>query len=151
MEKKMNNFKFGVQTQSPIAFDSLDHTHPEGTINDNYSKIEFIEDVENFFPNRPLTVMDLGCAGGLLVHDFVKRGHIAMGLEGSFWNIHYQLHEWPALFNKNLFTCDVSREYQAFIENEQGQKYQLQCDLITAWEGLCCTIPFKQHSCLASA
>jgi 2-polyprenyl-3-methyl-5-hydroxy-6-metoxy-1,4-benzoquinol methylase len=124
--------KFIVETKHPIAFDSPDHLNPLGTKNDNLTCIPFISDLEGTFGNR-FHVMDLGCAGGLLVHDFVRRGHIALGLEGSDYNIQNHSGEWPVLYQKNLFTCDISRKYSVFID-ENGEKMPFLCDVISAWE-----------------
>lgn len=118
----------------PVAYDSADHMEPEGTKNDNSSNIDLIHEIEKDLSEiSPLQILDLGCAGGGLVHDFVKKGHIAVGLEGSDYNIVHQRAEWPALYGKNLFTCDITKEYSIWIEKDQKIS-PFACDLITAWE-----------------
>jgi hypothetical protein len=131
----MKNYKIILNTNYPIAYDSEDHLQPGGTKNDNFSNKAFIEEVEKDLckKNEPLYLIDLGCAGGLLVQDFVQREHIAVGLEGSDYNVIHRRAEWPLLYGKNLFTCDITREYSLFIE-KNGELNIFQSDLITAWE-----------------
>jgi SAM-dependent methyltransferase len=128
------DYKIIIDTKYPIAFDSNDHLFPLGTRNDNYSKEAFIIDIEQSFKtNRPLHFMDLGCAGGRLVRDVLQRGHIAVGLEGSDFNARTHRAEWPELYLKNIFTCDISREYSVLIQDENEKKL-FSCDVISAWE-----------------
>lgn len=129
------DYKIILNTKFPIAYDSVDHLEPAGTKNDNSSNLDLIDEVEkDLGKNSPrLQVLDLGCAGGQLVHDFVKRGHIAVGLEGSDYNVIHQRAEWPILYQKNLFTCDITREYAISIEKDQTIQ-PFECDLVTAWE-----------------
>ena len=127
------SYRFIVKTDCPIAWDSPDHLNPHGTKNDNHTSYAFIADIETAHTCRPLHFMDLGCAGGLLVHDMLRRGHIAIGLEGSDYSIQHQRAEWPSLHQKNLFTCDIGKSYDVILEcNEEASPYQ--CDVITAWE-----------------
>lgn len=128
------DYKIIINTMFPVAYDSADHMEPEGTKNDNSSNIDLIHEIEKDLSEiSPLQILDLGCAGGGLVHDFVKKGHIAVGLEGSDYNIVHQRAEWPALYGKNLFTCDITKEYSIWIEKDQKIS-PFACDLITAWE-----------------
>lgn len=125
-----------IETKFPIALDSPDHMVPSGTKNDNNTNAKFVQEVKRdlmksgHFPGQ---LMDLGCAGGLLVHDLVRDGHLAIGLEGSDDNIKNNRFEWPLLHNKNLFTCDVCRQFSVWIEDDRGKR-PFECDLITAWE-----------------
>lgn len=123
---------FSVITDHPVAFDSHDHLHPFGTSRDNSTSAAFINDLERTY-SSPIKFMDVGCSGGLLVHDMLRRGHLAVGLEGSNYSYKHKRAEWPALHKKNLFTCDVSREYSVIVE-DQGTKTPFLSDVITAWE-----------------
>lgn len=131
----MEFYKIFVKTDYPVAFDSEDHLQPAGTKNDNFSNLALINEIESdlYVNNKPLYLIDLGCAGGGLVHDFIRKGHVAVGLEGSDYNVVYKRAEWPALYGKNLFTCDITREYSILIE-KNGEIQRFQSDLITAWE-----------------
>lgn len=119
-----------VETEYPIAFDSPDHLIPEGTKNDNSTNPYFIQEVERYFGNNKIRVLDLGCSGGQLIRDFLDRGHIAMGLEGSDYSIKHKRANWPDLHNKALFTCDISRPFK--IKDDSDNPMQFDC--ITAWE-----------------
>lgn len=120
---------FTLTTNNPIAYDSPDHILPWGTMRDNSTSLPFIEEMENYFQNQPIKIMDLGCSGGQLVIDFHNRGHLAVGLEGSDYSVKHQRANWPEWHNKLLFTCDVTKPYQVKF-NDEDAKF----DLITAWE-----------------
>lgn len=127
------SYKIILETEWPIAIDSPDHLEPEGVMNDNVTSLAFIDEVERQFKGKQLHVLDLGCAGGALIHDFLRRGHIAIGLEGSDFNLVTRRAEWAALGNKNLFTCDVTREFSLSCERN-GECQPFLCDIITSWE-----------------
>ena len=63
---------FRLQTTFPIAADSNDHRFPRGTMSDNTRHPRFVFRCEELFSNG-VSVLDLGCAGGGLVYDFVSR------------------------------------------------------------------------------
>jgi SAM-dependent methyltransferase len=132
----MNQYQLSINTKYPVALDSPDHVFPAGTRGDNTTSLRFINEIQSKLANgnrRSLNIMDLGCAGGMLVHDFVKRGHVAIGLEGSDFNVKYANAEWPKLYQKNLFTCDISKPFDVNIQDDLGSQPFL-CDLIMAWE-----------------
>jgi SAM-dependent methyltransferase len=118
-----------VITKHSIAYESPDHILPWGTMRDNSTSAEFIAELESYFFNQPIKMMDLGCSGGQLVVDFHNRGHLAVGLEGSDYSVKHQRANWPEWHNKILFTCDVTKEYQVTNNNEP-----FKAQLITAWE-----------------
>lgn len=125
-----------LETARPIAVDSLDHRFPRGTIRDNTRSLRFVARVESVLAETIarhgyLRVLDLGCAGGGLVHDFLQRGHFAMGLEGSDTPKRAQAGEWPAIPH-HLFTCDIAAEFQV---RDEARK-PLEFDVITAWDVL---------------
>jgi SAM-dependent methyltransferase len=120
-----------VVTDYPVALDSPDHLHPWGTMRDNNTSEELIACLEQEFGN-PFSLLDLGCAGGQFVSDAYERGNFAVGLEGSDYSVMHERANWPALHNKRLFTCDISRPFK--IEDDMG--YLLRFDVITAWEVL---------------
>lgn len=122
MDEILKNYIVSVETDYPIAFDSEDHTYPGGTACDNNTSLAFIQDVEKMIGKKPIRFMDYGCSGGLLVHDFLRRGHIAVGLEGSDYSAIRKRAEWEFLSQTNLFTCDVSRDFTVWIEENQQEK-----------------------------
>jgi 2-polyprenyl-3-methyl-5-hydroxy-6-metoxy-1,4-benzoquinol methylase len=120
-----------VDTQYPLAFDSPDHIFPWGTKNDNSTNSGYIEEVESNFVGRSVSVLDIGCSGGLLVRNFFDRGHQAVGIEGSDYSVQNGRAEWIDLYNKNLFTCDASRDYQIRFSDTNDPVI---FDVISAWE-----------------
>ena len=67
-----------LETNYPVAIESPDHIAPVGTVNDNTTDIDYINAVKNYFDNKQIRVLDLGCAGGQLISDFISRGDVAM-------------------------------------------------------------------------
>ena len=121
---------FKVETEFPIAFDSADHLHPWGTKRDNNTNENFVQEIiSRFMSNNRLKVIDLGCSGGKLVRSWLNHTEYAVGLEGSDYSAKAARAEWPELYNKNLFTCDVSRPYQIMYNDEP-----FKANLINAWE-----------------
>ena len=128
---------YKVITDFPIAGDSPDHIYPQGTKNilggpyytwsDGHNP--FVDEVIDYFKKPDLKVLDLGAASGYLVSDFLKKGCVTVGLEGSNWPIENKVENWKKLHNKNLFTCDISKPFQ-ILESEKEAKF----DLINAWE-----------------
>ncbi len=102
---------FALKTDHPVAIESDDHIHPCGTMNDCTRHPRFVRACENLFPNeKSLNVIDLGCAGGGIVFDFLLRGHRAIGLEGSDYSLKAQRAMWR-LIPDHLHTCDITKPY----------------------------------------
>lgn len=121
---------FRVETEFPIAFDSPDHLMPWGTKRDNHSSTSFITEVISYLGlDRKIKFMDLGCSGGGLVKEWLRYTKHSVGLEGSDYSLKHERAEWPTLYNKSLFTCDISRPYKVYY-NDDNYK----CNLISAWE-----------------
>jgi len=122
-----------LKTDHPIAYDSPDHLMPWGTMRDNTTNANFIEEIHEFIKlNYDLdnfNFLDLGCSGGQLAVDFSKRGNLSVGLEGSDYSVKHQRANWPEYHNKILFTCDVTKPYSLYNEEEK-----IEFDIITAWE-----------------
>ena len=121
-----------LNTNHPIAYDSPDHICPWGTKRDNFTSEDFINETLNFHTQRgkdKINFLDLGCSGGQLVIDYINKGHLGVGLEGSDYSALNGRANWPKYHNKNLFTCDVTKKYELF-ENDT----KLNFDIITAWE-----------------
>jgi len=127
-----------LMTEHPLAFNSPDHLQPWGTANDNSTNRRFVMYMDGYIWGRrptnsdgPYRMLDLGCAGGQLVKDFKDMGWTAVGLEGSDYSLKKGRANWPALGNKNLFTCDITRPFRLFVDVNPAR-----FDLITAWEVL---------------
>jgi predicted TPR repeat methyltransferase len=77
-------------------------------------------------------LLDIGCSGGGIVFDFLRRGHFAIGLEGSDFCVLNQRGHWSIIPN-HLFTCDATKPYSVkFTPDNSLVKF----DLISAWEVL---------------
>lgn len=130
-----------IKTKYPVATDSPDHIFPWGTMRDNNTNSGYIKEVEEYFGlgNR-LNILDLGCAGGQLIKDFHYNGHLAIGLEGSDYSLKNNRACWPELYNKALFTCDISKPFWILDyeikdkEQQEGIEIPIKFDLISAWE-----------------
>ncbi len=118
-----------LDTAAPVAIYSNDHQHPRGVAADNTRHPRFVLASERILGPR-LRVLDIGCAGGGLVVDFLKRGHTAIGLEGSDYALKQQAGSWP-LIPHHLFTCDATSPFT--LRDGQGE---MRFDLVSAWEVL---------------
>jgi 2-polyprenyl-3-methyl-5-hydroxy-6-metoxy-1,4-benzoquinol methylase len=118
-----------IKTDFPVALDSNDHIYPHGTKMDNHTNYLFNENIYRLFAGKEFKLMDLGCAGGGMVYDFVKDGHMAIGLEGSDYCLIRKQHAW-GIIPAHLFTCDISRPFEVQDENDQKVLF----DVITAWD-----------------
>jgi len=122
-----------LKTDNPIAYESPDHLMPWGTMRDNSTNSNFIEEIQDFFKLNydldKIKFMDLGCSGGQLVVDFHNKGNLAVGLEGSDYSVKHQRANWPEYHDKILFTCDVTKPYELYKDDQK-----ILFNLITAWE-----------------
>ncbi|MDH5524512.1 MAG: class I SAM-dependent methyltransferase [Desulfobulbaceae bacterium] len=118
-----------IITDYPVAKSSPDHITPKGAVNDNTHCPAFVIEVEKLFKTK-ITLLDLGCAGGGLVADFLNAGHTAAGVEGSDKPRALKLGEWENI-PSHLYTADITKPFHFTAENKR-QKFHL----VTAWEVL---------------
>jgi SAM-dependent methyltransferase len=121
---------YRLATDHPVAINSDDHLQPRGTMNDNSRSPRFVAACERQF-GRSLQALDLGCAGGGLVRDFLISGHRAFGLEGSDASKLAQRAEWR-LIPDHLQTCDITKQFTIYDSGEEIAQF----DVISAWEVL---------------
>ncbi len=119
----------GVETEYPIALDSDDHRFPRGTANDDTHCPAFVAACERIFGGK-VRHLDLGCAGGGLVKDFLDAGHFSIGIEGSDYSRRVGRAQWP-LISDALFTADITKPFRVRCGADA-----LRFDVITAWEVL---------------
>ena len=135
LENKLNfvkNHGITLKTDFPVAFESIDHKAPRGTLHDNTRYPRFIKKCETLFPEKEtISFLDLGCSGGGMVLDAILRNHIGIGLEGSDTSYVAQRAEWRLLRN-NLFTCDITKPFT--LNDSDGNTHKF--DIIAAWEVL---------------
>ena len=122
---------FRVKTDFPVACESPDHLRPLGTKIDNNTSVKLIGEMEDFFSGRKLSTLDLGCSGGQFVVDLFKRGHRAVGIEGSDYSIRHKRANWPEYHGRLLFTADITKPFEIFTDEKPAR-----FDAITAWEVL---------------
>ena len=124
---------FSCETRFPVAFKSPDHIAPKGTAVNNSTNKKFIlhmdEKLHREFGPATLRMMDMGCAGGQTVADFMKLEWQGVGLEGSDFSLKHRRANWATLANTHLFTCDITKPFQINLDR-QPVKFHL----ITAWE-----------------
>lgn len=118
-----------IITDHPIAITSRDHLRPFGTKNDNSINLKFNQKLHSIKPS-PISILDLGCAGGGMVKSFIDQGDLAVGIEGSDYSLKLQRAEWASI-PEYLFTADITKSFQVMID-EQNKLF----DVITAWEFL---------------
>ena len=118
-----------IETDNPVAYDSIDHTHPSGTIRDNTLCRSFVAACEKYYKKK-ISYLDLGCSGGGLVRNFLENKNFSIGVEGS--NISYLKGraEWSRI-PRHLFTADITKPYNIkSLKNNTNFKF----NVIGAWE-----------------
>lgn len=128
--------KFRLITDYPIAIDSPDHLYPFGVKENNNHSQTFTNKLRELYP-KPLSLLDLGTAGGNNVLQHNLQGDNACGLEGSDYRKVRGLPEWNK--ESNLFTCDITKPFQIYQSKKDectnlliGAKF----DCISMWECL---------------
>ncbi|HLJ61978.1 MAG TPA: methyltransferase domain-containing protein [bacterium] len=119
-----------IVTDHPVAIHSADHLVPHGAKHDSTRHPRFVVACGKFF-GKKIFHLDLGCAGGGLVWDFLIAGHQSYGIEGSDYPLVNQRALWRVIPD-NLFTADVTEPFH-FVNGEGARR---RFDLITAWEVL---------------
>ncbi len=127
------NVKVERETNHPVAFESPDHIAPKGTAVNNSTNKKFVLHMDaklsREFAGQTLQMMDLGCAGGQLVIDFMSLGWVGVGIEGSDFSLKHRRANWATHANTNLFTGDITKPFQIKMNALPAQM-----NLITAWE-----------------
>ncbi len=114
-----------IETDFPVAYDSLDHLHPFGTIKDNNSNLNFIQKLKAI---NVTSLLDIGCAGGRFVEELNANGISAVGLEGSDISLKMKRASWATIPTK-LFTADATKPFTIKYANEL-----IRFDVVTCWE-----------------
>lgn len=114
-----------IITDYPIAFDSPDHLIPLGTKRDNHKNMKFVTSCEKILKDKKGNILDIGCAGGGCIEDFVNRGHNALGIEGSDYSLKLKRAAWNTIPDR-LFTCDASRKF-SILNNNEEMRFDIIC------------------------
>jgi len=125
---------FTRESKYPVAFESPDHLAPKGTAVNNSTNKKFVLHMDaklrrEFGERAALRMMDLGCAGGQTVADFMTLSWQGVGLEGSDFSLKHRRANWAQFANTHLFTCDITKAYQVKLDGQPATFH-----LITAWE-----------------
>ena len=126
-----HNKNIKLVTEYPVAHDSLDHTDPVGTLNDNTRNYGFYNKCRLLYGEH-VSFLDLGCSGGGLVFEFALNGHVAIGLEGSDISKTLARANWRTIPD-NLFCCDITKEFELL---DCTKKVTSRFNVISCWEVL---------------
>ena len=118
-----------IETEKPIAVDSLDHTQPLGAAQDNSVNYAFNRKLFRLIPAESIRTLDLGCAGGGFVRSILEAGGFAIGIDGSDYSLKARRAEWPTIPD-HLFTADVTARFT--LRNCQPEPVKF--NVVTAWE-----------------
>jgi SAM-dependent methyltransferase len=113
--------KAKIVTNFPIAY-CKDHFEPYGTAYDNSKNGLYVRElISRCGPD--MKYMDLGCAGGGFVRQFVKNSNIfAVGVEGSDFSQKNKRAEWDVIPDY-LFTADITKPFYFLDENDEKIKF----------------------------
>ena len=75
-----------IKTEFPFCYDSADYKEPCGSAHDYHTNPLFIDRALSLF-RRKCDILDLGCANGTMIVDFLNKGHDAIGIDGSDYGI----------------------------------------------------------------
>jgi len=103
--------------EKPVALDSHDHIVPKGVINDNTKNGQYVRDLIRMF-GEDMKYMDLGCAGGGFIAQFLQNDVFAVGVDGSDFNFLTKRAEW-ANYPDYLFTADITKTFDVVDENNE--------------------------------
>lgn len=131
-----------IITNFPIASESSDHKIPDSVKNDNTKNGIFVRQLIRKF-GKDMKYMDLGCAGGGFVSQFLYNNILAVGIEGSDYCLKNQTGEWEK-YPDYFFTADIAKPF--YIVDEEHKKINF--DVISAFDvmehihkpGLDCTM-----------
>ena len=129
LQMRESGKEFSIDTQHEFAFNSQDFINPKGSKNDFTRSPSFVGSVNRMF-GRSVSYLDIGCANGGLVNDFLVQGNVAIGIEGSDLGFVTKQDHWKVI-PKTLFNADVTKPF--FIKKDSQP---CTFDVIGAWEVL---------------
>lgn len=102
--------KLQIVTEYPIAEYSKDHTVPKGTMQDNLHAPGFVDNIIGKL-GTSMSFLDLGCAGGGMPFDFLSRGVLGVGVDGSDYSKKIKRAHWGDSTADYLFTADITKPF----------------------------------------
>lgn len=139
---------YRIETEVPIAEYSPDHQSPRGALElyggPDYDWVDgnnpFMDEMAERFKDD-LTMLDMGCATGILVRDALMRNFDAVGVDGTDSALKMEEDTiWKEWYNKRLFHSDLSEPFQIYKDGEPA-KFKL----ITSWEVMEHIMPERMH------
>jgi len=122
-----------IKTDFPFCYDSEDYKQPCGSAHDYYSNPLFIQRTELLFRGpSPLFVLDLGCANGTMIVDYIKKGHVGIGIDGSDFGVKNKTGGWGTN-PESFFNADLAKPF-SLIRTDFDDRVIF--DIVTAWEVL---------------
>ena len=109
-----------LEATKQVADDSPDHICPVGAIRDNFTSEGLIEEVKYGFDNEQISMLDLGCAGGQFVVDFIKRGDIGGGSEKGVSSRTAPLDWYLTYLNSGKLSKAITVETDKAIKKSKG-------------------------------
>lgn len=129
MTMKLPDPAIEIETDYPIAVDSLDHKMPLGSKIDNSSSQAFNKKLFELIPAKDVRLLDLGCSGGGFVRSILEAGGFAVGIEGSDYSRKRKRAEWGTIPNY-LFTADATKPFTLRNCAPDPVKF----NVVTGWE-----------------
>ena len=129
LEVEIPDPQITIETDKPIAVDSLDHTQPLGSRIDNSSSLAFNKKLYELIPASEVRLLDLGCSGGGFVRSILEDGGFAIGIDGSDYSLKRKRAEWGTI-PSHLFTADVTAPFTLRNCAPDPVKF----NVITGWE-----------------
>lgn len=127
-----------VETDYPIALDSMDHLEPHGALDQQgHEGIEFFKELHIKFP-QVNHVLDFGTGMGTFVDNGIKAGFDVYGIEGT--DKVDSATPWVRYKNQRLFHADLRHPFYIFYPAEYYRQgimatdFYALFDLITAWD-----------------
>lgn len=118
-------------TDFPLASESYDHIEPKGTMRDNTKNKAYVDELIEMF-GTGMRYLDLGCAGGGFVAQFLNQDVFAVGVDGSDYSLIRKRAEW-AVWPEYLFTADITKPFTIV---EQNTNQLIKFDAISAFDVL---------------
>lgn len=122
---------FSIKTKCPFAYDSADFKDPLGSAQDYHTSPEFIRASINLINKKTCNILDLGCANGSLIVDYLKAGHNAVGVDGSDYGVKNKTGGWKTN-PKSFLNADITKPFE--IVYERNKSIRAHFDIITSFD-----------------
>jgi cyclopropane fatty-acyl-phospholipid synthase-like methyltransferase len=121
-----------IKTDFPFCYDSEDYKQPCGSAHDYHTNPLFIQRSELLFRTKLLFVLDLGCANGTMIVDYINKGHLGIGIDGSDYGVKNKTGGWGT-HPENFFNADIAKPFTLLGDSFDDP---ILFEIVTAWEVL---------------